>query len=314
MTQVTTGVAVSQPQQVITAKSLFARDDVKKKFEEMMGKRATQFITSVLQIVASNNLLAKADPNSIYQAAAVAATLDLPLNNSLGFAYIVPYNQKYKDSQGQWQTKQVAQFQLGYKGYIQLAQRSGQFKTLSSCPIYEGQIVEQNPLTGYVFDFSKRTSNTVVGYAAYFELVNGFQKMMYMTIEEMKAHGAKYSKTYSNDKGLWNTDFDAMANKTVLKLLLSKFAPLSVEMQKAVITDQATVTNHETLEVTYVDNEVIEVDKAEERMQLLINDCTTVADLEALQKDVPETLLDLYNWKKDELTTLAIAEVKNGKK
>ena len=308
MEKTTTSVAVAQ-QQPMTAKALFAKDEVKKKFEEMLGKRSTSFITSVLQIVASNQLLAKADPSSIYQAAAMAATLDLPLNNSLGFAYIVPYNQKYKDANGQWQTKQVAQFQLGYKGYIQLAQRSGQFKTLASCPIYEGQIVEQNPLTGYVFDFTKPSNTKVVGYAAFFELINGFQKMMYMTIEEMKSHGAKYSKTYNNDKGLWNTDFDAMANKTVLKLLLSKFAPLSVDMQKAVITDQATVTNHETVEVEYVDNEPVEIDKAEERMQLLINDCTTVADLEALQKDVPESLLDLYNWKKDELTTAA-----NGKK
>lgn len=299
--ETTTGVAVAQ-QSVVTAKSLFARDEVKKKFEEMMGKRSTSFITSVLQIVASNSLLAKADPNSIYQAAAMAATLDLPLNNSLGFAYIVPYNQKSKDASGQWHSKQVAQFQLGYKGYIQLAQRSGQFKTLSSCPIYEGQIVEQNPLTGYVFDFGKKASGTVVGYAAYFELVNGFQKMMYMTIEEMKAHGAKYSKTYSNDKGLWNTDFDAMANKTILKLLLSKYAPLSVELQNAVITDQATVTNHETVEVEYVDNEPTEVDKAEERMQLLINDCTTLEELNALNKDVPASLRGLYEHKKDALT------------
>lgn len=303
--ETTTSVAVAQ-QQPITAKSLFSRDDVKKKFEEMLGKRSTSFITSVLQIVSSSNLLAKADPNSIYQAAAVAATLDLPLNNALGFAYIIPYNQKYKDANGQWQYKQVAQFQLGYKGYIQLAQRSGQFKTLASCPIYEGQIVEKNPLTGYVFDFTKPSSGNIIGYAAYFELVNGFQKMMYMTIEEMKAHGAKYSKTFNNDKGLWNTDFDAMANKTVLKLLLSKYAPLSVEMQKAVIADQSTIINHETVEVTYVDNEPVETDKAEERMQLLINDCNTVEELKALEKDVPASLLDLYNWK--------VEEVKNAKR
>ena len=122
----------------LTTKSLFARDDVKAKFQEMLGKRATSFITSVLQIVASNDLLAKADPTSVYQSAAVAATLDLPLNNNLGFAYIVPYNQKQKD--GSYKT--VAQFQLGYKGFIQLAQRSGQFKTISATPVYEGQLIE----------------------------------------------------------------------------------------------------------------------------------------------------------------------------
>jgi len=309
MDEKTNSVAVAQ-QSVVTAKSLFARDEVKKKFEEMMGKRSASFITSVLQIVASNNLLAKAEPNSVYQAAAMAATLDLPLNNSLGFAYIVPYNQKYKDASGQWQTKQVAQFQLGYKGYIQLAQRSGQFKTLASCPIYDGQIVEQNPLTGYVFDFTKPSTGKIVGYAAYFELVNGFQKMMYMSIEEMKAHGAKYSKTFSNDKGLWNTDFDAMANKTILKLLLSKYAPLSVELQNAVVADQSTVTNHETVEVEYVDNEPTEVDKAEERMQLLINDCTTLEELNALNKDIPASLRGIFQQKVSELSPVAQANAK----
>src|SRR5436190_23361790 len=97
----------------LTTKSLFERDDVKNKFKEMLGKRATSFITSVLQIAAQNHLLAQADPVSIYQAAAVAATLDLPLNQNLGFAYIVPYNQSIKDDKGNWQKKQVAQFQMG---------------------------------------------------------------------------------------------------------------------------------------------------------------------------------------------------------
>lgn len=285
----------------MTAKSLFARDDVKNKFAEMLGKRSTSFITSVLQIVASNKLLVNAEPNSIYQAASMAATLDLPLNNALGFAYIIPYNQRYKDDSGAWQSKQVAQFQLGYKGYIQLAQRSGQFKTLSSTPIYEGQIVEQNPLTGYVFDFTKRSSNTVIGYAAYFELINGFEKMLYMTIEEMKSHGAKYSKTFNNDKGLWNTDFDAMANKTVLKLLLSKYAPLSVDMQRAVVVDQSTIKDAETLDVTYIDNEETPIDKVEERIQLMIEDAKTLKELETLEPNVPDSLIDLFIAKKDSL-------------
>lgn len=284
-----------QKTQPMTAKSLFARDDVKNKFQEMLGKRSTSFITSVLQIVASNKLLTDADPSSIYQAAAMAATLDLPLNNTLGFAYIIPYKDRDKG--------QVAQFQLGYKGFIQLAQRSGQFKTLSAAPIYEGQIVEQNPLTGYVFDFTKKTSETIIGYASYFELINGFQKMLYMSVAELKAHGKKYSKTFGNQYGLWNTDFDAMANKTVIKLLLSKFAPLSVDMQRAIITDQAIIKDSETLNVTYVDNvDVTEpIDKAEERIQLLIQDATSIDQLKEIEKDVPESLLDLYNAKVEEV-------------
>lgn len=302
---------VAQPSAPMTAKILFAKDEVKKKFEDMLGKRATSFITSILQIVASSNLLSKAEPNSIYQAAAMAATLDLPLNNSLGFCYIVPYNQRYQDGNGNWQSKQVAQFQLGYKGYIQLAQRSGQFKTLSSTPIYEGQIVEQNPLTGYTFDFTKKASTKVIGYAAYFELINGFSKMLFMSIEDVQSHGAKYSKSFKNANGLWNTDFDAMANKTVLKLLLSKFAPLSVDMQRAIITDQSTVKNADTLEVEYVDNEPVEVDKVEERLYHLIEDSNTLEELTNYESKIPDSLLDFYNAKKDLLTEKAVEE--NGK-
>ena len=154
----------------LTPKALFSQDNIKKKFEELMGKKAQGFITSVLQIVSSNKLLADAEPYSVYNAAAVAATLDLPLNNNLGFAYIVPYNQKQPD--GSHQT--VAQFQMGYKGFIQLAQRSGQFKSISAAPIFEGQLIEENPLTGFVFDFTKKKSDTIIGYAAYFRLLNGF--------------------------------------------------------------------------------------------------------------------------------------------
>lgn len=294
MNQQTTAVQTAQP---LTAKSLFEKDAVKRKFEEMLGKRAPQFITSVLQIVASNDLLKNADPNSIYQSAAVAATLDLPLNNSLGFAYIVPYNAKQKDGT----YKQVAQFQIGYKGFIQLAQRSGQFKTIGSAPIYEGQLIEQNPLTGFVFDFTKKKSDVVIGYAAHFALINGFEKTLYMTVEEAKKHGQKYSKTFGNKFGLWSTDFDTMAQKTVIKLLLAKFAPLSVEMQKAVLTDQSVITNADTNEVQYVDHEVVQVDKELERITLMIGDCKTVDDLESIAQSVPDELSDVFIAKMEEL-------------
>lgn len=129
-----------QPQQ-LTVKSLFGRDDVKQKFQELLGKRSASFITSVLQIVASNQYLVNADPNSIYHAAAVAATLDLPLNSQLGFAHIVPYNDRKTG-------KQIAQFQMGWKGFVQLAFRSGQFKTLKCSDVRDGELKEYNRLTG----------------------------------------------------------------------------------------------------------------------------------------------------------------------
>lgn len=249
---------VQEPQQQLTVKSLFGRDDVKKKFQEMLGKKAQGFITSVLQIVSQNHLLIKADPNSILQAAAVAATLDLPLNNNLGFAYIIPYNTKTKGKNGQPDTyKVVAQFQMGYKGFIQLAQRSGQFKTIAVSPIYDGQLIRQNPLTGFEFDFDIAVAPDakIIGYAGYFQLLNGFEKTLYMTVANINEHGAKYSKTFGDDYGLWKKDFDAMAGKTVLKLLLSKFAPMSIEMQKAVVTDQAVINNADTEDIDYVDHE-----------------------------------------------------------
>ena len=279
----------------LTTKSLFERDDVKGKFQAMLGKRSTSFITSVLQIAAQNQLLAQADPVSIYQAAAVAATLDLPLNANLGFAYIIPFNQSYKDEQGKWQKKQVAQFQMGYKGFIQLAQRSGQFKSIYASPIFEGQIISENPLEGYAFDFTKK-SDILVGYAAKFKLLNGFEATWYMTIEQLKKHGAKYSKTFTNDKGLWNTDFEGMANKTVIKLLLSKFAPLSVDMQNAVISDQGVINNHETIDVSYADNDHV-IDKEAERITLMINDAQTFDELMKVKEFVKPDQMETYETK-----------------
>lgn len=248
----------------LTIKNLFGRDEVRNKFQEMLGKRAPAFITSVLQIVASNNLLAKADPHSVYHSAAVAATLDLPLNNNLGFAYIVPYNQKYKDEEGNWKSKQVAQFQMGYRGFIQLAQRTGMYRTLSAAPIYEGQLIEEDPLKGFVFDFKKKTSDKIIGYASYFQLLNGFEKTLYSSVEEVRKHGKRFSQTFKNDRGLWVDDFDSMALKTVIKANLSKWAPLSVDIQRAITVDQAVINNEDATDITYVDNEVKQIEPEEE--------------------------------------------------
>jgi recombination protein RecT len=278
-------------------KALFERPEVQAKFKELLGKRSSSFCTSVLQIVHSNALLSKADAGSIYQAAAVAATLDLPLNDNLGFAYIVPYNTKQPDNT----YKVVAQFQMGYKGFIQLAQRSGQFKSIYASPIYQGQITNENPLDGYEFDFTQK-SDVLVGYAAKFRLLNGYEATFYMTLEQLKKHGAKYSKTFSHKSGLWQTDFDTMASKTVIKLLLSKFAPLSIEMQKAVITDQALVNDADTTDVTYIDNEPVEIDKEAERVALMISDATTTAELIKIQPHVKPEQAELYESKFVELS------------
>jgi recombination protein RecT len=191
---------------------------------------------------------------------------------------------------------------MGYKGFIQLAQRSSQFKSIYASPIYKGQIVNENPLEGYEFDFTQK-SDVLVGYAAKFKLLNGYEATLYMSIEQLQKHGKKYSKTFGNKSGLWSTDFDAMASKTVLKLLLSKFAPLSIDMlQRAVITDQALVNDADTVDVTYIDNDETEIDKEAERIALLIQDATTIEQLLKIQPHVKEEQAELYETKFSELT------------
>lgn len=251
----------------LTVKDFFRRSDVTSKFHELLGKRAPAFITSVLQVVANNKLLSSADPTSIYQAAAVAATLDLPINNSLGFAHMVPYNVKQEDGT----YKKVAQFQMGYKGLVQLAQRSGQFRSINVTDVRESEMTKFDRGTGeFSFDWIQNTetreNKPIIGFLAFFKLANGFEKSLFMTIAELRKHGTKYSKTFNNQNGLWSTDFEAMASKTVLKLLLSKYAPLSIEMQTAIVTDQALIKDQETLDVDYVDSDhesIAELDESQ---------------------------------------------------
>lgn len=289
-------------EQQLTIRNLFQKDEVRNKFQEMLGKRAPSFITSVLQIVASNNLLAKADPHSVYHSAAMAATLDLPLNNNLGFAYIVPYNQKQPDGS----YKQVAQFQLGYKGLKQLALRSGQFKLMNSSDVREGELKSRNRLTGdivfeWIQDETERLKLPIIGYVSFFELLNGYTQTFYMSIADLEKHGKKYSQTFKKGYGLWKDDFESMCMKTVTKMNLSKNAPLSVDMQRAVIVDQAVINDSDTTDVTYVDNDETTIDKAAERVTLMINQAETIEDLEKLSPSVSEVNADLYTVRHDEL-------------
>jgi recombination protein RecT len=272
--------------------ALLSQDNIKNKFESLLGKRSAGFISNIIQITNSNALLKKADPVSIINAAMVSATLNLPINPNLGFAYIVPYNQSYKDDDGKWQKKTIAQFQVGWKGFVQLAQRSGQFKTLSATPIYEGQIVANNPLTGIEFDFNVKPNGVVIGYASYFKLLNGFEKVLYMSEIEAKNHATKYSQTYKENKGNWKENFDAMALKTVIKSILSKFAPLSVDMEMAQEADQGLIKNIDGsgIDVDYVDNQDIatsakEMDYNESRSHTLemILKCDDILELETLK-------------------------------
>jgi recombination protein RecT len=220
----------------------------------VLNTKKDQFVSDLTALVANDTNLQACEPVTIMYAAINATALSLPLNKNLGFAYAIPYKNTKKGVS-------EAQFLMGYKGYIQLAIRSGQFKNINVTDIREGEIKANNLLTGEI-EFEKKENRAelpIVGYAAYFALNNGFAKTLYMTKDEMERHAKRYSQTYSSrldyvqKASKWATDFDAMGKKTVLKLLLAKYAPLSVEMQQAVMYDQSVMYNPNTPE--YRDNE-----------------------------------------------------------
>lgn len=237
----------AKPKGRLTLQSALENPGVKARFEQMLGKRSASFLSSVMSAVNSNNELKKCDPMSVVAAAAIAASMDLPINPSLGLAYIVPYRGKDKVLR--------AQFQLGWKGFVQLALRSGQYKTIHLTPVLEGQIKSHNPFTGEIEFSNEATSDKQIGYLLFFKLLNGYEKYFYMTAEEMRKHSKKYSSSMKKGYGLWVDNFEAMALKTVCKLGLSKYGILSVEMQQAIEADQAEVQGDGSLR--YIDNEPV---------------------------------------------------------
>lgn len=232
------GVTKSIPPNPVVA--MIRADKMQAMVHERLGKRAGQFTTSLISLVNANKNIAECTPITVIQAALTAASMDLPINQNLGFAYIVPYR-----NHGQME----AQFQMGWKGFVQLAQRSGKFQTINTTDVREGEVKTRDRMSGeleftWIEDDGERNKATVVGYLAYFKLLNGFNKSLYMTKAEIEKHAGRYSQAYkakgkSSFKSPWETDFDLMAQKTALKLLLSKFAPLSTEMQEAVAADQS---------------------------------------------------------------------------
>lgn len=242
---------------IVMLKGYFNDETVKNNLKAMLGSKAQGFATSVLSVVNNNRLLQNADPRTIYTSAMMAASLDLPINPNLGFAAIVPYGN-------------VAQCQVMAKGFIQLAIRSGQYAKINNAVVHEGELVKYDPFKDeYLFDASKRTSDKVIGYVAYFRTVGGFEKYFYMTKEEALAHGKRYSKSFGS--GPWTTDTDAMCLKTVIKLLLSKYGILSIEMQRAIRFDQGVIKGDfmfddiDSADVEYVDNSPV-VEEVEEEV------------------------------------------------
>ena len=216
---------------------VLSSEAVKKRFNEVLEKGAAAFMSALIAIYNGNQYLQKCNAKSILGAAGLAATLKLSITPSLGHAYILPY-------------KGQATFVLGWKGLVQLALRTGQYKCLHAGKIYEGEIRGLEPLTGEPI-IGEKISDEIAGYVAHFELINGFSKSLYMTVDEIKNHARTYSQSYGSASSPWTKHFDSMASKTVLKLLLSRWGVLSAEMATAIQADQSVV---DKTSFTYPDN------------------------------------------------------------
>lgn len=230
--------------------------------------RATRFIASISSAVATNQSLQECDAGTILSGALLGESLNLSPSPQLGQYYLVPFNDSKKGYK-------VAQFQLGYKGYIQLAIRSGQYKKLNVLAIKKGELVRYDPLNeeievNLIDDEEERENAETVGYYAMFEYTNGFRKAMYWSKAKMEKHALKYSSGYKAKKGytFWEKDFDGMAYKTMLRQLISKWGIMSIDMQQAVEKDMTAINTDGTYE--YVDNEdeVIQQDDGEEQPQI----------------------------------------------
>lgn len=248
-------------------KSILKAPSVQEQFNNALKENAGSFVASIIDLYGTDNKLQQCEPKSVVMEALKAAVLKLPINRSLGFAYIIPYNKSVKNPDGSWTKMPVPQFIPGYRAYIQMAMRTGQYKFINADLVYEGEIREVNKLTGEIDFRGEKKSDKVVGYFAYIELLNGFSKTLYMTKEKVQAHAKKYSKTFDTKDSVWVTNFDEMALKTVLRNLLSHYGFLSVEMMTAFDNDvqaESVETNENSKEIGIEDAEVVSSDPVKE--------------------------------------------------
>ena len=259
-------------------------DSIQKLINNTLGepKKAQRFITAISSAVATNPALQECDSFSIINSALLGETLNLSPSPQLGQYYMVPYNDKKKGK--------VATFQLGYKGYIQLAIRSGEYKRINVLLIKEGELINYDPLNeelevNLMKDELARENAKTIGYYAMFELVNGFKKTMYWSKEKMEAHALKYSQGYKVKKGytFWEKDFDAMATKTMLRQLISKWGIMSIELQTAFENDM-TFKDKQDGEAFYVDVE----ETPNINSDVVVNEQLEVPAQEAQQEAEPQ--------------------------
>ena len=209
-----------------TLKGILNNDRMKKSFEDVLKENTGAFLASIIELYQSDSSLQQCSANDIVLEALKAATLKLPINKNLGFGYIVAYKGK-------------PNFQIGYKGIVQLAQRTGQYRNINAGTIYKGQTAKNDVITGELTISGEPESDEAIGYFAYFELLNGFRKATYWTKQKVVSHAEKYSAAYKFKKkdSPWFTAFDSMAEKTVLLSILKKYGPMSTELKQIINND-----------------------------------------------------------------------------
>lgn len=302
---------------------------VEENIKQTLKDNAQDFMVSVAALVNSSPALQECTPKSVLSACLVATGLGLPINNNLGLAHIIPYNNKVKEKSidadsgkerviERWEMQ--AQFQMAAKGFKQLAIRTGKYKHINDTDVREGEYLGQNRMTGedefsWIKDETERGKLPIIGYLAYFKLNTGYEKTLYMTSEQLKAHGLRYSKSFKKGFGNWKDDFDSMARKTVIKLLISRHGLLSTKsdderrLAHAIEADQAVVEGDQK---SYPDNDPIDpkdVANQKERDRLVrhIKNSKSVEELEdggceEALAEYGQDLREMFDNKKAELT------------
>ena len=260
-------VAKVQQKPIDMLKSVINAESVQQQFQNALGKNKNEFVASLIELFTGDPQLQKCQPKLVVAEALRAATLHLPLNKSLGFAYIIVFNNSVKDPvTGQWTKVPTPTFVPGWKGYVQLAQRTGQYKYINAGIVYEGELRTVDKLSGMIDFGGEKKSDKVVGYFCYFKLLNGFEKTLYVSIEDMAAYALHYSpsfkrdpkkkpiptvaelielankNTFSKEVG-WEGNFNEMAQKTCVRQLLSKYGCMSIEMMNVASRDDEEAMN-----------------------------------------------------------------------
>ena len=263
-----------------TAMSVYlSNDNTKKYLQSILGEKTGQFITSLTSLAGSSKALKNCDRNSLLSCALKATSMELPFDQNLGFAWCIPY-------------KTTATFQVGVKGYIQLALRTGQYQSLNARDVRQGEFSGRDfvgdPIINWLPD-EERANKEIIGFMAGLQLVNGFKKVIYWSVPEIERHAEKYSQSYRKykktgnvDDAIWASQFEKMAEKTVLKSLISRYGIMSTDMQKAVISDQSKIN--------------IDIETGEESIEYIDN--PEVTDIQNLSTEEQRKILEQYGAEK----------------